>query len=222
MCDSRCLLLRYTGQLKCDGTRAETRFRLSAKWTSPFTLVGALVQSTTGSRGVCNSGTPCSEVVWRALATHSIRQFPLHFSRVSPCAIRFQLESNLAIPTTLYRSSKELLFIPKTKYVKRVYWYNDSWSHEDVNKANFWIRNRVTKFVQHIDFPTPFNSKKHFEWVENAEDENLQNVGRLLLKCDGTRAETTFRISAKRTSPFKSAEGVSSVDNWQPSCTHQQ
>ena len=37
--------------------------------------------------------TPCSEVVWRILAIHSIRQFPLHFpSRASPCAIRFQLE----------------------------------------------------------------------------------------------------------------------------------
>jgi hypothetical protein len=39
--------------------------------------------------------TPCSEVVWRVLATHSIRQFPLHFpSRASPCAITFQLVSN--------------------------------------------------------------------------------------------------------------------------------
>jgi len=38
--------------------------------------------------------TPCSEVVWRVLATHSIRQFPLHFpSRESPCAITFQLDS---------------------------------------------------------------------------------------------------------------------------------
>ena len=38
--------------------------------------------------------TPCSEVVWRVLTTHSIRQFPLHFpSRASPCAITFQLES---------------------------------------------------------------------------------------------------------------------------------
>jgi len=38
--------------------------------------------------------TPCSEVVWRVLAIHSIRQFPLHFpSRASPCAITFQLES---------------------------------------------------------------------------------------------------------------------------------
>jgi hypothetical protein len=39
-------------------------------------------------------GTACSEVVWRVLATHSIRQFPFHFpSRASPCAITFQLES---------------------------------------------------------------------------------------------------------------------------------
>jgi hypothetical protein len=38
--------------------------------------------------------TPCSEVVWRVLATQSIREFPLHFlSRASPCAITFQLDS---------------------------------------------------------------------------------------------------------------------------------
>ena len=35
---------------------------------------------------------PCSEVVWRVLATHFIRQIPLHFPPfVSPCAITFQL-----------------------------------------------------------------------------------------------------------------------------------
>jgi hypothetical protein len=39
-------------RLKCDGTRAETIFRLSAKGTSPFKSAGASVQSTTGSRGV--------------------------------------------------------------------------------------------------------------------------------------------------------------------------
>ena len=39
--------------------------------------------------------TPCSELLWRVLATHSIRQFTFHFpSRVSPCAITFQLGSN--------------------------------------------------------------------------------------------------------------------------------
>jgi len=36
---------------------------------------------------------------------------------------------------------------------------------------------------------------------------------RVQLKCDGTSAENIFRLSAKRTSPFKSAGGgVSSVD----------
>jgi len=41
---------------------------------------------------------PCSEVVWRVLAAHSIRQFPLHFpSRASPCAITFQLDPTFCI-----------------------------------------------------------------------------------------------------------------------------
>jgi len=38
--------------LKRDGTRAETRFRLSPKRMSSFKSAGASVQSTTGSRGV--------------------------------------------------------------------------------------------------------------------------------------------------------------------------
>jgi len=43
--------------------------------------------------GAVMLGTPCS--VWRVLATHSIRQFPLHsLSRASPCAITFQLDSD--------------------------------------------------------------------------------------------------------------------------------
>jgi len=41
-------------------------------------------------------------------------------------------------------------------------------------------------------------------------------------KRDGTRAETRFGLSAKWTSPFKLAGGVSSVDYWQPRCAHQQ
>jgi len=40
-------------------------------------------------------------------------------------------------------------------------------------------------------------------------------------KRDGTRAETRFRLLEKGTSPFKSAEGVSSVDCWQPRCAQQ-
>ena len=96
------------GQLICDGTRAETRFSLSAKRRSLFKSAGASVLSTTVdsvdycrllAAEVCASAVamldkPCSEVVWRVLATHSIRKFPLHFpSRASPCAITFHLDS---------------------------------------------------------------------------------------------------------------------------------
>jgi hypothetical protein len=56
---------------------------------------------------------------------------------------------------------------------------------------------------------------------QNVELLNVKPGGRLRLKCDGTRAETRFRLSAKRTSPFKSARGVSSVDYWLPRCAHQ-
>jgi hypothetical protein len=45
---------------------------------------------------------PCSEVVWRVLATHSIRQFSFHFpSRASPCAITFQQDSNYPHPESI-------------------------------------------------------------------------------------------------------------------------
>jgi hypothetical protein len=39
-------------RLKCDDSRAETIYRLSAKRTSPFKSAGGSVQSATGSRGV--------------------------------------------------------------------------------------------------------------------------------------------------------------------------
>ena len=46
--------------------------------------------------------TPCSEVVGSVLATHSIRQFPLLLpSHASPCAITFQLDSNMLLSETI-------------------------------------------------------------------------------------------------------------------------
>jgi hypothetical protein len=51
--------------LKCDGTRAETRFRLSAKRTSPFKSAGVSVQSTTGSRGVRISDSNAAYIMFR-------------------------------------------------------------------------------------------------------------------------------------------------------------
>ena len=68
-------------RLKCDGTRAETRFRLSAKRTSPFKTAGASVQSTTGSRGVRISGSNAGYTMFRG----SVKRigYPLN-SLVSP------------------------------------------------------------------------------------------------------------------------------------------
>ena len=55
------------GQLKCDNTRAKTRFRLSAKRMSPFKSAcgETSVQSTTGSRGVRISGSNAGYTVFR-------------------------------------------------------------------------------------------------------------------------------------------------------------
>jgi len=86
-------------RLKCNGTRAENKFRLSEKRTSPFKSAGGrqfsrLLAAEVWATAVVMLDTPCCEVVWRVLATHSIRQFPRHFpSRASPCAITFQLDS---------------------------------------------------------------------------------------------------------------------------------
>ena len=58
--------------------------------------------------------TPCSEVVWRVLDTHSIHQFPLHFpTRASPCAIVFQLDSTVIL-TCIY----SVLLIKNTRWIK--------------------------------------------------------------------------------------------------------
>ena len=66
---------------KSDSTRAETRFGLSAKQTSPFKSAGVSVQSTAGSRGVRISGQqlyrPCSDVQCKTTG------YPLH-SHLSP------------------------------------------------------------------------------------------------------------------------------------------
>ena len=80
-------------RLKCDGTRAATRFRLSAKRTSPFKSArGASVQSTTGSRGVRTSGSNAGYTMFRGSVKGT--------GYASPCAIAFQLDS------TRYRNAK--------------------------------------------------------------------------------------------------------------------
>ena len=79
-CLCRC---EVTGRLrlKRDGTRSETRFRFSAKRTSPFKWTGASVQSTTGSRSVRISGSNAGCTVFRGSVKSTA--YPLH-SPVSP------------------------------------------------------------------------------------------------------------------------------------------
>jgi len=88
--------------LKRDGTdfvfRRNGRIHLNRR--------GASVQSTAGNRGVrisvCNAGYTTFRDSVRVLATHSVRQFPLHFpSHASPCAIRFQTHLGSRCPTPL-------------------------------------------------------------------------------------------------------------------------
>ena len=79
---SRCIL-----RLKCDGTRAETRFCLSAKRTSPFKSSRALVQSTTASRGVCISGSNagCTMIQGGVKGTGYPLHSPVSHSLPLPC-----------------------------------------------------------------------------------------------------------------------------------------
>jgi hypothetical protein len=85
--------LWHTGRrlrLKCDGTRAETRFRLSTKRTSLFKSAGASIQSTTGRRAVHINlqGLHCScKPVFCSHVTFT--GYPFHFlvspSLLLPC-----------------------------------------------------------------------------------------------------------------------------------------
>jgi len=75
-----------TGQFKCDGTRAETKFRLSAR-ASPFKSAGASVQSTTGSRGVRISGSNTGYTIFRGSVkgTGYLLHWPVSPSFPLPC-----------------------------------------------------------------------------------------------------------------------------------------
>ena len=63
-------------RLKCDDTRSETRFRLSAKRTSPFKSAGASFQSTTGSRVVRIRGSNAGYTMFRGSVKST--GYPVH------------------------------------------------------------------------------------------------------------------------------------------------
>jgi len=100
-------------RLKCDGTRAEIRFRLSAKWTSPFKSAGASVQSTTGSRGVRISDSNAGYTMFRdsVMSTGYPLHSPVSLSLPLPCVtvchhISTGLYINVDIVEGVYISSR--------------------------------------------------------------------------------------------------------------------
>jgi len=97
--------------------------------------------------------TPRSEVVWRVLATHSIRQFPFHFpSRASPCPITFQLDSTkqLKYATEVGKScdnQKLILFFKDVCFVSSIgiIQHVDNKHHSTTDSAGRSIKCSVQK-----------------------------------------------------------------------------
>jgi len=102
--------LPSTGQLKCDGIRAETRFRLSAKRTSPFKSAGVRQFSRLLAAEVCASAVVMVDTsMFRGIVKGT--GYPLHSPvspsfplPASPCAITFQLESTLDFVTLKFQA----------------------------------------------------------------------------------------------------------------------
>jgi len=108
--------------LKCDGTRAETRFRLSAKRMSPFQSAGESVQSTTDSRGMRISGSNAGYAIFRGSVKGT--GYSLH-SPVSPSLPLPCVTVCYHISTGLYASQEWDCL--KNIYTFRISKYCSSW-----------------------------------------------------------------------------------------------
>jgi len=119
-CHSKAMRQWGRGQLKCDGTRAVTRFRLSAKRTSLFKTAETSVQSTTSSWSVRISGSNDGYTMFRGSVKGT--GYPLHspvshsfpLPRASPCAVTFQPEYTkwgLSTQPERYSSDNHLLYM---------------------------------------------------------------------------------------------------------------
>ena len=128
------------GQIKCDGTRAETRFRLSAKRTSPFKSAGASVQSTTGSRGMRISGSNAGYTMFRGSVKST--GYPLH-SPVSP---------SLPLPCVIvcHHISTGLYYV-RYKHTDRRTWFPNKTLFTSYTKLNYEISGLFYTFTIDLD-----------------------------------------------------------------------
>ena len=84
-----------------------------AHWNRQGCQFSRLLAAEVCASAVVMLDTPCSEVVWRVLATDDLcwlpipfTSFPIHFpSRASPCTITFQLDSTSACPHVVTSTS---------------------------------------------------------------------------------------------------------------------
>jgi len=152
--------------------------------------------------------TPCSEVVWRVMATHSIRQFPLHFpSRASPCAVTFQLDSTTNIVDCVWN------VMAHTQKPDFIFWWNGNWRGRQF--IRFLAAEVCASAVVMLDTPCsevvwrvlashsirqfPLHSPFHASpCAVTYQLDSTTKYGRMCLKCDGTHTETRFRLSAKQ------------------------
>ena len=121
-------------RLKCDGTRAETRFLLSAKRTSPFKSTGVSLQSTTGSRGVRISGSNAGYTMFQGSvkSTGYLLHSPVFPYRTSPCVITFQLDSNST-------NCQQTLSCYLVSTVQCIQVYNNALHYSTQQYINFWL-----------------------------------------------------------------------------------
>jgi hypothetical protein len=112
-------------RLKTDNTRAETRFRLSPKRTSPFKSARESAQSNAGSRGVRVSGSNAGYTAFRGrvrvLATHSIRQFPLRFPFRVPSGFKRAVHHNHKRVTPVNGLATRFKAMLESKHISWIY-----------------------------------------------------------------------------------------------------
>jgi hypothetical protein len=109
------------GQLKRDGTRTETIYRLSAKRTSSFKSAEASVQATTGSRGVSIGGSNAGYTMFRSSVkgTSYPRHSPVSPSILLPCVtVRHHISTGVYLPNTAHH-----LEARDSKFVRNVRTY---------------------------------------------------------------------------------------------------